>query len=73
MKCPYCSKEMAQGYIHNGKQPVQWMPHGKKCSMFAFSAADGGVELNNKFSMSGYCAEADYCDDCHIVIAKTKR
>ena len=73
MKCPYCSKEMAEGCLHNGKQPVQWMPQGKKPSMFAFSSADSGIELNNKFSMSGYSAEAYYCDSCHIVIAKDKR
>ncbi|MBQ9992992.1 MAG: MarR family transcriptional regulator [Firmicutes bacterium] len=73
MNCPYCSKEMARGYIHNSKQPVQWMPNGTKPSMFAFSPADNGIIISNKFSlfkMGGYIAEAYYCDACHIVIAK---
>ena len=73
MKCPYCNKEMSVGYIHNGDQPVQWIPNGKKPSIFRFSAADGGVKLSNNFSLNGYKAEAFYCDACHIVVAKTER
>ena len=73
MKCPYCNKEMLVGYIHNGNQPVQWIPNGKKPSIFRFSAADGGVKLSNKLSLNGYNAEAFYCDACHIVVAKTER
>ena len=73
MKCPYCNKEMSVGYIHNGSQPVQWTPNGKKPSAFRFSATDGGIKLNNKLSFSGYNAEAFYCDACHIVIAKAER
>ena len=73
MKCPYCNKEMSVGYIHNGSQPVLWIPYGKKPSAFRFSATDGGVKLNNKLSLGGYNAEAFYCDACHVVIAKTER
>lgn len=72
MKCPYCGKEMSVGYIHNGSQPVQWMPDGKKTSLFRFSTADGGKKLSNKLSLGGYNAEAFYCDACHVVIAKTE-
>ena len=67
---------MASGYIFNYKQPVQWIPNGKKPSMFAFSLSDDGVELKNKFSMfktGGYKAEAYYCSNCHIVVAPTER
>ena len=73
MKCPYCNKEMSVGYIHNGNQPIQWIPNNKKPSAFRFSATDGGVKLNNKLSLGGYNAEAFYCDACHVVIAKTER
>ena len=73
MKCPYCSGEMLVGYIHNGNQPVQWIPNGKKPSIFRFSATDDGIKLDNKFSMSGYRSEAYYCDACHVVIAKAER
>ena len=73
MKCPYCDEEMSIGYIHNGNQPIQWLPSGKKPSIFRFSAVEDGVKLNSKFSLNGYCAEAYYCNNCHIVIAKTER
>lgn len=72
MKCPYCSKEMKIGYLYNGRQPIQWIPINKKPSIFNFTIKDG-VKLNNDFSMSGYSADAHYCDVCNIVISKTKK
>lgn len=73
MKCPYCDEEMSIGYIHNGNQPIQWLPSGKKPSIFRFSVVEDGVKLNSKLSLNGYCAESYYCNTCHIVIAKTER
>ena len=73
MKCPCCEREMQKGYFRHVDQPVQWIPNGKKPSIFRFSAADDGVKLSNKFSMGGYDAEAYYCDACHVVIAKAER
>ena len=74
MKCPCCNKEMMLGYIHNGSQPVQWIPDGKKPSMLSFSTTDEGVTLVNKFApfkTNGYQAEAYYCTNCKLVIAPT--
>lgn len=76
MNCPYCSKEMQAGYLHNGNQPNQWIPEGKKPSVKAFSVADGSIELKNKFSLfktGGYNAIAYYCNKCHIVLAPTEQ
>ena len=76
MNCPYCLKEMARGYIYNGSQPIQWIPDGKKPSKINFTVSGDGVKLNNRFSffkISGYSAEAFYCDACAVVIAKTER
>ena len=61
---------MTIGYIHNGNQPVQWIPSDKKPAAFRFSAAEDGIELDNKLSLSGYKATAHYCDTCGVVIAK---
>lgn len=72
MKCPYCGKEMAVGYIHNHSQPVQWLPNGAMPSRITWTIADNGVPLKNKykfFKENGYIAEAFYCKDCRIVIA----
>ena len=75
MNCPCCGKDMMLGYIYNGNQPVQWIPHGKKPSAFAFSTAEGGVPLQNRFEpikSNGYKAEAFYCGTCKLVVAPTK-
>ena len=76
MKCPYCSKEMERGYIYNDTAPLEWIPKGKKPSIFKFKSSADGVKLTNEFSVfkvSGYSAEAYYCNSCHVVIAKTER
>ncbi len=76
MKCPCCNKEMQSGYIHNGSQPVQWIPDGKKPSMFSFSTTKEGIRLVNKFEpfkSNGYSAEAYFCSDCKIVVAPTDK
>jgi hypothetical protein len=75
MKCPYCSKEMQLGYLYNGSQPLQWIPKDKRPSVFSYSVANYAVELNNNFKpfkVGGYSAETFYCEECHIVIAKTE-
>ncbi len=73
MKCPYCDKEMLQGYIHNGNQPVQWLPNNSKPSPLRFSTADDGVALINQFRINGYKAQAYYCSNCNLVIARTEK
>lgn len=71
MNCPYCGREMLPGRLHNGKQPVQWLPDGERPSVFAFAAAKKGVSLRNSFGAGGYQAAAFYCEKCKIVIAPT--
>lgn len=74
MKCPYCAKEMLRGYLNNGRQPIHWIPEGKKPAALAFSMAKDGVCLCNTYAMTrGYSAEAYYCDACRLVMAKTER
>lgn len=75
MKCPYCQKDMEQGYISNWSQPVQWIPEGEKPSLLSFAPAEKGVALINQFKplkAHGYKAEASYCSKCKIVIASTE-
>ncbi len=74
MECPYCKKEMKQGYLHNGRQPIHWIPDGGKPAILAYNTAKGGVSLQHKptSGIGGYRAEAYYCADCRVVIAKTE-
>lgn len=73
MKCPYCSKEMADGYISNWRNPVQWLPEGSRAPTFVYKKAKNGVTLYQKkaSAWTGYSAETFYCETCHIVLAKT--
>jgi len=75
MKCPHCGKEMSEGYIYNGQQPIQWLPRGVMPARMIFTKRNEGVDLKNKFSFlkeSGYHAEAFHCYACRIVIAPTE-
>ena len=75
MKCPHCGKEMLEGYLYNGQQPIQWLPNGVMPARIKFTKRDEGVDLKNKFSFfkeSGYRAEAFHCYACHIIIAPTE-
>ena len=73
MKCPYCQREMRAGFLQNSVQPVQWIPAGRKPSMWRGQPAKGGVRMGSGNCIwSGYTAEAHYCPCCGVVIAKTK-
>ncbi len=74
MNCPCCSQEMARGYLRNANQPLQWIPDGKRPSMWKLSTVDHGVTLNGEYTFGkGYTAETYYCSNCRIVIAKTEK
>lgn len=70
MKCPYCEKEMSCGYLYNGRQPICWIPAEDCPPLLAFRKSAQGVTLRHKeaSAVSGYKAEAFYCDACGIVI-----
>ena len=75
MKCPHCGKEMLEGYLYNGQQPIQWLPYGVMPARIKFTKRDEGGDLKNKFSFfkeCGYRAEAFHCNACHIIIAPTE-
>ena len=73
MNCPYCQNEMQLGYIPGWTLPGQWLPDGKRPSIFAFSVAEAGIPLMNEYKFThGYKAEAYYCSKCKVVIAHTQ-
>ena len=72
MKCPYCGKEMKKGYMTGGSQPVQWIPEGKKPSIWKGVAAKDGVELGYGDLWDGFKADAFYCQACKVVIVPEK-
>ncbi len=75
MECPYCKKEMKQGYLHNGRQPIHWIPDGNKPAILAYNTAKGSISLRHKPTspaINGYSTEAYYCAECCVVMAKTE-
>ena len=73
MNCPYCSREMARGYLRDASQPIQWIPEGKRPSIWKFSSVEHGVTMSGEYEFGmGYTAEAHHCAGCGVVIAKTK-
>ena len=70
MKCPYCEGEMKLGYLSGGEQPVQWIPQGKKISIWRAGVADDAVVFGDGGFFKGYTADAYYCQGCRLVIMK---
>lgn len=65
---------MKAGYIPGTDQPVQWIPDGKKKSVFKFSVAYDGIALSDKgIHITGYTADAFFCQKCGIVIVPVKK
>ena len=67
MKCPYCDKEMAKGFIFDGNH-VRWYPEGAD-TMLSFPEENGAVRLNATGGViTSARAESWYCADCRMVI-----
>ena len=70
MKCNCCGTEMKKGYLHNGSQPVQWIPEDRKPALWKGLAAEGAIRLGSGslFEWNGYRADAWLCENCQTVI-----
>jgi len=68
MNCPYCKKEMKEGFIPAIKMALQWLPKGGKLPLTIFQVAKGGVKLSKMPGWTYEKAESFYCEDCRIVI-----
>ena len=66
MNCPYCSKEMAKGFI-NGSNNVRWYPEGAAIDEL-WPENEGTVLLAKTGWVTSARAEAYYCGDCGMVI-----
>jgi hypothetical protein len=45
MKCPYCGKEMENGYIPASKFALMWIPEGERVPTTIFNKTKTGVNL----------------------------
>lgn len=68
MVCPYCKKEMLNGYIPASKMALMWIPDNEKVPPTIFNKTSGGVNLTKVPFWRIQKAKSYYCSDCKIVI-----
>ncbi len=73
MKCPYCEKEMQNGYIPTDTTPAQWLPEGEKQSLFKLKYSKNCKKLISENTSFGIHAIAYYCGNCGIVLLNEDR
>ena len=73
MKCPYCGEEMQSGFVPTDMIPAQWIPDGKKQSLFKLNYAKDSIKIVYENTAFGIHAKADYCKTCGIVLLKEER
>jgi hypothetical protein len=72
MKCPYCGKEMENGYIPASKFALMWIPEGERVPTTIFNKTKTGVNLTKVPFWTMQKAESFYCDSCKVVITPVK-
>lgn len=63
MICPYCQKEMKQGYLKSAK-PISWSIE-KKLKLFASKKE---LEIYEPDGWDGYFKQAFYCEACQKML-----
>lgn len=68
MECPYCKKEMLDGYIPASHMALMWIPENEKVPLTVFNKTRVGVNLTKLPISKMQKAKSYYCSDCKIVI-----
>lgn len=64
MTCPYCGKEMRNGFIQSARE-IFWSPTKKKVFFRPFKSDDVPVAPSGwNSSVAGAC----YCDNCRKIV-----
>lgn len=58
--------------FHADSQPIQWIPEGRKPSVWKTGVAEGAVVLGSGSYWKTYRADAFYCPFCRFVITPVK-
>ena len=67
MKCPYCEKEMEQGFIQSHHE-ISWKKGDKRPLFGRAQFHEGSVILSELSFMKGSAVTAFLCRDCQKVI-----
>ena len=68
MICPYCKKEMQEGYFYIGLQPVYWIPKGTNHTWLINNATDDKILLSKYNPLKVHKIKVFRCPDCKIEI-----
>lgn len=68
MMCPYCGKQMKNGYIQSARE-IFWSTQKKKLFFKAMGREDKPLA---SFGWNGSSAIAFYCDNCRKVVIDCK-
>lgn len=70
MKCPYCQREMTEGYLRNPRGVIAWTPMGMKANVLQSKAKDYQVKLGEMTPTGVTTVPTYYCKDCGIFLMK---
>lgn len=66
MECPYCKKEMIEGYIYGESYALKWLPADKE--LLGGTFALGGIKLKSSMFGGRQNVKAFNCLDCNKLI-----
>lgn len=66
MECPYCKKEMIEGYIYGESLALKWLPADKEFLGGTFAV--GGIKLKSNTFWGRQNVKAFNCLDCNKLI-----
>ena len=72
MKCPYCGKEMAEGYFRISNQDLCWTPKGKKANLFINKPYDYQVMLAKRSLIKFTYIKVWRCETCQMEVINEK-
>lgn len=67
-KCPWCGKDMEQGFLATGRDPVRWYPGVYKFEFFRGLDGDAIDVCNEGGAFSGYYKITWLCRECGKMI-----
>lgn len=68
MKCPYCGREMDDGYIYSGKTDIVWSPKDEKPNMLINHPRESQILLGKMNFIKGIKIKVKRCSNCKIQI-----
>lgn len=66
MKCPFCNKEMSEGFIYSGKGDIKWTPKDEDAGIIINTPKDTEISLAKLKFLKGCKVPVHRCNICKI-------